>query len=112
MSSDNQVKTGTFTGAGVAVNLPLGFDADYVRVSNITDGDIVFEWYRGMTDGHALQATNHDTTQRSWITANGVSLYAGEAGASDEDGIAKGITLGTAICENEKLIGWYAIRNR
>lgn len=118
MSSDNQIKSGTLTAAGVAVNIPLGFDADYVKAVNITDGDEIFEWFRGMTAGHAIKTlgiVDNGTTGNaavSRISSNGISTYAGVVGPSDESGTAKGITLGTAICENEKVIAWFAFRNR
>lgn len=97
------VKVGTVSGTGAAVNISTGFVPTYIKVWNITDGDIVHEWFTGMTDGHALQSANHASTQFSRITSNGISAYAGSATASD------GFTIGTAISENSKTLGYYAI---
>lgn len=96
------VKVGTTTGTGAALNISLGFAPAYVKVWNITDGDIIHEWWTGMTDGHALQSGNHASTQFSRITSNGISAYAGSSTASD------GFTLGTAISENGKTLGYLA----
>lgn len=98
------IKVGTTTGTGAALNIPLGFAPAYVKVWNITDGDIIHEWYTGMTDGHALQSGNHASTQFSRITSNGISAYAGSDASA-----AIGITLGTAISENGKTLGYMAV---
>jgi len=74
----NQVKVGSFTGTGAAYNLELGFIPSAFIAFNLTDGDIFQAWFNGMTDGYAFQGTNHDTTQHSTATSNGISDYAGE----------------------------------
>ncbi len=97
------IKIGTTTGTGAALNISLGFVPTYVKVWNITDGDIIHEWFTGMTDGHALQSGNHASTQFSRITSNGISAYAGSDAAA-----AVGFTLGTAVSENGKTLGYFA----
>lgn len=98
------VKVGTTTGTGAALNISTGFVPTYIKVWNITDGDIVFEWFTGMTDGHALQSANHASAQFSRITSNGFSAYAGADASA-----AVGFTIGTAISENAKSLGYYAV---
>lgn len=97
------VHVGTYTGTGAALDLPIGFVPDYVRVCHITDGDESFEWFRGMTDGHAFQTVNHDTAQQSVITSNGVSALDGANGA--------GFTVGTALSTSAKVYRYVAVRN-
>lgn len=98
-------EVGSYTGTGAAVNVELGFDPSYIRIWNETDGDIVWEFYRGMTAGHALQITNGDTTQLSKITSNGISPYAGARGTA-----SMGFTAGTALSESAKTFRYVAFR--
>lgn len=100
-----RITTGTYTGTGSAVNVEFGFEPAYVRCFNETDGDIMWEWFSGMTNGHALQVTNHAATQVSKITSNGISAYAGAAGSA-----AKGITFGSALSESGKTFRYVAFR--
>lgn len=102
----NEIKTGSYAGTGAAVNVSLGFVPDYIRVVNETDGDIAWEWFRGMTDGHALQAANSDLTQLSKITSNGISAFAGAEAVS-----AVGFTAGSALSENGKTFRYVAMRS-
>ena len=41
-------KSGTVVGTGAAINVECGFVPDYVRVVNLTDGDLVTELYHGV----------------------------------------------------------------
>lgn len=100
----NEAKVGSYTGTGAAINLSLGFVPQYLRVWNETDGDICWEWFKGMADGSALQITNHASTQVSKITSNGVTAYEGSSTAG------KGVTIGTALSENSKTFRYVAIR--
>jgi hypothetical protein len=99
------IRVGTFTGNGAAQNIQLGFVPDYVRIINITDGTTAFEWFKGMTAGHAFQNTNHDTAQNSVISSNGITAYNGTAG-----GNAAGFTVGTAISVDTKVYRYVAMR--
>lgn len=101
----NNIKTGAVTGTGAAINIPTGFDVDYVRVWNVTDGTTVWEWFDGMTAGHALQNTNNASTQNSRITANGISRFAGDAAT------AKGFTIGSVVSVNTKDLRYFAAQN-
>lgn len=42
-----QIATGTAVGTGAAINVSVGFVPDYVRVVNLTDGDLITELYHG-----------------------------------------------------------------
>lgn len=99
------VKVGSYVGTGAAINIALGFNPDYIRIWNATDGDEVYEWFRGMTAGHALKSTNNASTQFSAITSNGLSDFAGTVGA-----LKKGFTAGSAISESGKTFRYLALR--
>lgn len=101
-----EIATGKYTGTGAAVNVVLGFVPDYVRVINATDGDVSWEWTSELTDGHAFQTANHDATQQSVITSNGVSKL-----DPKDFSTKKGFTAGSALSESEKVFIWFAARN-
>jgi hypothetical protein len=98
----NEVKVGTYTGNGAAKNIECGFKPDYVRVVNITDGDITHEWFRTtMAEG-----TSVDTAAAVAPNAdNGVSTYSGSTT------VGEGFTIGTDLSENAKVYGYFALRN-
>lgn len=102
----NNVKVGTYTGTGAAINIELGFIPDYVRIVNATDGDIAWEWFYGMGAADALQGTNHADTQFSLITSNGVDSYSPTDFTNN-----KGFTVGTSLSENAKVFYYVALRN-
>lgn len=107
-----EIKTGTYTGNAAAQNIELGFVPDYVKVVNITDGDDAWEFFSGMTAGHAIYsravtdtaATGNASMAR--ITANGITLRS----PTDFSG-KKGFTIGTALSENTKTFAYVAVRN-
>ena len=101
------IRTGTYTGDGSAHNVVLGFEPDYVRIINITDGNASFEWFSGMDAGHAYRNVNDGTTQNSVITSNGISPYEGQRGGPD----GAGFTAGTAVATNAKVFRYIAVRN-
>lgn len=105
----SQMKTGTYTGDGAAQNIEIGWTPDHVEIFNVTDGDVSWNWFSSMTDGHALQNTNHDTAQQSRITSNGVSAYAGSSTPGSEK--RKGFTIGTSLSESGKVFAYRASRN-
>jgi hypothetical protein len=104
-----RIAHGTYTGTTAAVNISLGFAPTKVRVVNVTDGDDAWEWFDGMTAGHALYTrslTDNATTgnsSMSRITSNGISPYGGSGSA------APGFTAGTALSESAKLFAYEAI---
>lgn len=109
--SKGSIKVGSYVGTGAAINIPLGFTPDHISIFNGTDGDEKWDWFSGMTDGHALyerSVTDNATTgnaSMSRITANGISAYAGSTS------VAKGFTIGSALSENGKTFYFKATRN-
>lgn len=95
------IKTGTVTGTGAAINIPLGFVPDYVRIVNITDADQIDEWFAGMADGTSVQTNTAVATRAS----NGVTPYAGSST------VAAGFTIGSGISESAKVLYYVALRN-
>lgn len=107
-----QLATGTYTGTGAAVNVEIGFAPDYIKIINVTDGDDAWEFFGGMTAGHAIYTRNvvdNATTgnaSMSRITANGISLR------NPTDFVGKhGFTAGSACSETGKTFAWIAARN-
>lgn len=92
--------TGTVTGTGAAINVPLGWTPDFVKVINITDADTIDEWVAGMTEGTSITTSAAVATRAT----NGISLYAGDVST------AKGFTIGSGISESAKTLGWVAWR--
>lgn len=73
----NDCRVGNYTGTGVAYTLELGFIPDWIRIRNRTDGDVVFEWFYGLTAAyHYNEASGGDNSLQ---TSNGVTVFAGEA---------------------------------
>ncbi len=109
--SKNNIVIGSYTGTGAAINLSLGFVPDHIEVFNVTDGDDRWEWFAGMTAGHALyqrSVTDNAATGNagmSRITANGITAYPGSGTASP------GITVGTALSESGKTFYYKAVRD-
>lgn len=106
-----QVKIGSYTGTGAAIDIELGFVPDYVRVINATDGDFAWEWFNGFGAGDALQqrqvADNGSTgnTSLALITSNGIDAYQGSSSKG------KGFTVGSALSEDTKVFRYVAMRN-
>lgn len=103
------IAIGKWTGNGSAKNVSIGFIPDYVRVVNVTDGDIAYEWFRGLGADDAFQMTNHDSTQLSIITSNGISTYAGSDTPGSE--ATPGFAVGATFNENAKVFRYVAMRN-
>lgn len=98
----DQVKIGTYTGTGAAVNVEIGWVPDYVTIYNITDGDIIGNWFNGMTDGTSVDVAAAVASN----AADGISDYAGSNTAK------KGFTVGTDFSENAKVYRYVAMRNK
>lgn len=100
----NQIKVGSYTGTGAAINISLGWVPDYVRIVNATDGDVTAEWFAGMAD--ASSVTIVTTAGPVLDTTNQVSDYAGaDASASP------GFTVGSDLSESGKTFRYVAMRN-
>lgn len=99
----NNVEIGTYTGTGAAINIELGFVPEYVKITNITAGNIQHEWFAGMTAGHAIA---HNPSTLATITSNGVSPFAGT-----HEGAKPGFTAGTAVSTNAAVFRYVAMRS-
>lgn len=100
----NEVKIGSYTGTGAAINLELGWIPDYILVENATDGDESWSWFYGMTNAHALKIASDGTKTR--ITSNGISAYE-PADLTN----AVGVTFGSALSESGDTFRYVAMRN-
>ncbi len=97
------IKTGTVTGTGAAINVSLGFSPDHVIVINDTAGDRL-EWFSNMTAGHAYKRVAAGTGTK--ITANGISQFTGSATQQ------AGFTIGTdAVNTNAVTLRYVAYAN-
>lgn len=109
----NNVEIGTYTGNGAAINIELGFIPDHVRVINVTDGNQIFDWFNGMTAGHAIRQQNvvdNGTTGNSSlasITSNGITALAGDRTTPRRPGF----TVGTALSTDTKVYRYIASRS-
>lgn len=97
----NEIETGTVTGTGAVINISIGFVPDYFKIINITDGDRIDEWFRGMTDDTSIETL----LAVALNAADGISEYAGS------DSAAPGVSIGTDISESAKVLRWIAMRN-
>lgn len=108
----SQIRKGAVAGAGAAINVPVGWVPDYVKVFNITDGTIAYEWTPDMGEGYAFRSQNvvdNATTGNGSlgiINANGISTFAGSGTQ------AKGFTIGSAIAVAGKNLVWVAFRDK
>lgn len=102
----NEIKIGTYTGTGAAINNSIGFKPDYVRVFNLTDGDEAFNYFAGVTAGIS---NVKEAAALATQAANGISAYEGSSTPGSE--ASPGFTAGTAASENGKLYGYIAMRS-
>ena len=101
--------TGTQDGTGASIDIALGWIPDYVVVQNWEATDYGrLEWYKGMTDGHAIKLLNGTDRDLSKITSLGITTFG--AGASDT---FKGFRIGadTDVNVSGESITWIAQRN-
>ena len=96
-----QVKTGTYTGTGAAINLQLGFIPTYFRTINITDGNAGITWFDGMAAGTGITEGSALAT----LGSNGITKYEGTAA-----GDSAGLTVGTAGSVSAKVYRYIAVR--
>jgi hypothetical protein len=98
-----QIKVGTYTGTGAAINLQLGFVPDYFRTINITDGDAGIAWFKGMGAGTGIT----EGAALATLASNGITVYAGARGSA-----SAGLTIGTAGSVNNKVYRYVAMANQ
>lgn len=82
------IATGTFTGAGAAVDVELGFTPRYIELINVTDA-IIQKHIEGMPSGSVLNTTaaganSIDTGSLLLIDTNGFTVGAGAAISAKE----------------------------
>lgn len=67
--------TGSVTGTGAALDVTkLGFRPRYVKLWNVASGGLcTLEWIDQMADASGFKELNHDDTQRSVLTSNGIT---------------------------------------
>jgi len=72
----NEIKVGTVVASGAAMNLEIGFLPDEVEIINETTS-ITLRWLKSMAAGKGHKEIAAGT--QSFVAANGISQYAGEA---------------------------------
>lgn len=97
------IKTGSYTGDGAAQNISVGFEPDYVRIINATDGTTVSEWFNGMAAGSAITVVA--AAGPVLDAANQITAYAGSTTA------ATGFTVGTDLSVSAKVYYYLAIES-
>jgi hypothetical protein len=95
-------KVGTYTGAGVAQNISVGFIPDYVRVVCITT-PASDDWFNGMTAGTSISTTTGTALRAA---PGGISPFAGTAALAGQ-----GFTVGAALAVNASVYRYVAIQN-
>lgn len=101
-----QVKSGTVTGTGAAIDISLGWNPKRVVVLNTTSATLEqLEWITGMDDGAAIKTVAAGT--RTKIASTGISAFAGD------DDEALGFTIGadTDVNVSAEEISWIAYRD-
>lgn len=98
--SVSALKIGKVTGTGAAIEMNLGWVPDYVRITNLTDADIIDEWY---ADGSAAGTSISTAAAVAARASNGITIL--------NDGVKKGFTIGSGISESAKVLGFVAMRN-
>lgn len=84
-----QVRYGSTTGTGSAINISLGFVPAMVILVNETDPGFAV-WMASMADAEVLKLTNAPAL--TFPTTNGISAYAGSSTPGSE--AAAGFTIG------------------
>jgi hypothetical protein len=115
MATQGDTQGGTYTGAGAAITVRLGFIPDRIDIVNLTD-NIRHQWFKGMTNGHAIKQVAAGTT--SALTSNGITAvpgtrptHGGTVGAETfVKGAEAGFTIGTDAAVNAKVYYWTAYR--
>jgi len=81
MASGMNYYSGSFVGTGSSLDVKLpGFQPKYVKLRTSV---IELEWWEGMPAASGLKSVNHDSTQLSLVTSNGITP------------LADGFTIGT-----------------
>lgn len=96
---------GSTTGTGSTIEIVLGFVPDHVMIFNDTDRDIFHEWWKGMTDGYAIEHKGAAAgTNFQVITSGGISEL--------DSGGSKGFKILQTVSEDGKTLRYKAVRNK
>ncbi len=94
---------GLVVGTGAAINIPLGFRPEYVRIVNAEDGDRIDEYFGStendadrMAAGTSITTSNTATTEVALRATNGITIAYGN------ESTPAGFTIGSGISENGK----------
>lgn len=83
------------TGTGAIMNLNLGFVPDWVRVVNVTDGNVIDDWFRAASAAGTSIRTDAAVGTRA--APGGITAIDGVNGVS-------GVSLGAAIAVIGKVL--------
>lgn len=100
---------GTQDGTGASIDINLGWTPDIVIVQNWEATDYGrLEWYKGMTDAHAIKLLTATDRDLSKITSLGISVFGDDAADT-----FRGFRIGadTDVNVSGESITWYAFRN-
>lgn len=86
----NEIFCKAMEGTGAAIDVSCGFVPAYVRVVNFESATTEqLEWFRGMTDAHALKTVG-TTGVGTRITSNGITPLGDAASDTTEQGFRIG----------------------
>lgn len=98
----SEIKTGSYTGTGAAINIELGFVPEAVLLWNLTDGDLVALWSDDMADDTGIDIAAAAAAN----AADGITPY------QPTDLSSKyGFTVGTDYSESAKVFTYIAMRS-
>lgn len=99
------VKTGTYTGTGAALNVSLGFEPDYVKIWRTDVISVSDEWFSGMAAATSLTSATDAAAAALRAAPHGVTVYPGAAGVS------AGFSVGANLSVNTGTYRFVAIEN-
>lgn len=101
---NTDIKQGTVTGTGAALNVQLGFQPKIIRIINETSGDELF-WTFSMGADKGYKRVAAGTG--AFISSGGITVYPGTSADENE-----GFTLGTDsdINVNAEVLHYMALR--
>lgn len=103
---------GSFTGAGAIANVSIGFIPSHVRLVNVTDGTVEYEWFDSMAAGTTIKRQNivdsasTGNGSQTLLGSGGITAYAG--GGTTATGA--GFTVPAALATNAKVFAYIATR--
>lgn len=95
-------KAGSYTGAGAALNISVGFVPDYVMLINVA-GATADVWFNGMAAGTCLTISGTAALRPS---PNGITAFAGTPAQAGQ-----GFSVGAALANNAVVYYYLAVQN-